>query len=252
MAKIAQHGGYLMESHNAINMENWTILCPGPSLNSVVGMKGWFAEHRDEVGVIAVNGAILHLPFAIDYWAVVDPEVFTTVSKLMDLENLSSAVKIWTYWGFEDMGRSHDGARWDDNVLSLAQKFEKEVWHRPENPDDIKEQYPESIVPFKTPEVEIPWNEFTVFTAISLAIKKGARSITLYGADMAGEGYFKSGLTNWRMNHKENRWFRERHYMNHIICACASRGIKIDVFQVIKPEKEEKKKEKNGSSINKA
>ena len=92
-------------------MENWIILCPGPSLKNVYIT---YDEIKSST-IVAVNGALLHAYDVTDWWVLMDPEVFTTVSKLpVPLVRVSKRTKLWTYWGFEEMGKSHDGARWDD------------------------------------------------------------------------------------------------------------------------------------------
>lgn len=204
-------------------MENWIIICPGPSL------KNTFLSLDDLRGatIVAVNGAIIHAYDVATWWCLMDPEVFTTVSRLKNLDRASNWIRLWTYWGFEEMGLSSDGGRWDAETLEKFKRFESEVWHREENPEEIQRLYPECITPFETYEY-LPWNEFTLFTAISLACKKGAKHIQVHGADFKGVGYFDARLTNWRMNHDEKRWMREKIFFGYIQEACGLQGIKVE------------------------
>lgn len=214
-----------MESCKSKNGSNWTILCPGPSLNKVS-----LSEDIDKSNqIIAVNGAIVFSNILTDWWAVSDPEVFATVISLIsfsDIKKIRSLPKIWTYWGFEEMGYSKNVGNWNDKTKATFKMFENEVWHREENPEDIKKQYPECITPFMTYEY-IPWNEFTLFAAISLAIKKGARTINIYGAQFSNIGYFHGGLCNWRMNHSEKRWMREKIFFYYIVDHCQKQNVEI-------------------------
>jgi hypothetical protein len=66
-----------------------------------------------------------------------------------------------------------------------------------------------------------------MFAAISLAIKKGAKHIKIYGADLKDVGYFHTGLCNWRMKHDEKRWLREKVFFDYIVDACRLEGIEI-------------------------
>lgn len=203
-------------------MSNWIILCPGPSLRET----DIPIDRLKESTIVAVNGAIVYAHDVADWWAFMDPEVFDSVSRLIDLNKLSKRTKIWSYWGIEDMGLSHDGGRWSGDTLSSFRLFQKEVFHREENPPDIKKQFPESVTPFYSYEY-IPWNICTMFSAISLAYKKGAKHIQIYGADLKGRGYFHGGLCNMRMRHDEKRWSEERILFSYIQEACRREGVEV-------------------------
>ncbi len=73
----------------------------------------------------------------------------------------------------------------------------------------------------------LKWSEYTIFSAIALAILKGADIIRIFGADMKGKGYCKEGLENDRLNHNETRWLKELTYFMILKRLCAEHGIEI-------------------------
>lgn len=56
--------------------------------------------------------------------------------------------------------------------------------------------------------VNLELDRYTMTAAIGLAIFCGAGRIVLFGADLAGEGYF--GSENKKTDHSEKRWVDER------------------------------------------
>lgn len=73
----------------------------------------------------------------------------------------------------------------------------------------------------------LPWRNYTMFCAIALATLKGADNIIIYGADMAGSGYFAPGFENSRTRHIEKRWEDERYWFGKIVRECKQHDIEI-------------------------
>jgi hypothetical protein len=196
-----------MEDHFQLVI-NWAILCPGPSLVKRI----W---QHDPGGLIAVNGAIdICMP---DWWALLDPEVFRACKK--------SAIrcfhysKLWIFSNFENMGLHYinRGAAipvWDDETHDIFKSWNAEIY------SDLS-----SGVPFIN---ELIWRDTTLFAAIALAIIKGGKNIRIYGADMAGQGYFEQGLENCRTRHNEKRWNYERKIFAEVVDLARRHSITIE------------------------
>jgi hypothetical protein len=182
---------------------NWAITCPGPSLR-------FAAPVYDDGCLIAVNAAVLHEPAGCpaDYWALMDPEVFKSVIDApFNLRNLI----IWTDWNFGNSAEKVAG--WKES-------------HREAFRDFLVFTYGD--LPKK---VDLGanrlWKSYSVFTAVSLAILRGAKVIRVYGADMAGQGYFLPSFENSRTNHSEKRWADETFFFRQAQNACARQGIRL-------------------------
>jgi hypothetical protein len=189
----------------------WGICCPGPSLalyqiQKLISLDNPFC-------LIAVNSAILLVDFNFDYWAVQDIEVFETVLKKVDPHNIPKlySTRLWvpSRW-LTDIPAHYDPLNYH------FQAFYKETFPADSNEDFNK------IAPFAH---HIIWREYTTFTAIALAIINGAKDIRLYGADMAGKGYFIEGVENYRTRLDEKRWSNEHHWFECLVSECAARGI---------------------------
>jgi hypothetical protein len=191
-----------LENNNSGVQKAWAIICPGPSLSM-------YSEFlRDSGCLIAVNGAILQHP--ADYWAMIDEEVFDAVlTRASELDIGIHEIKSAILWIPEKWFERRQYGR----ISPMFDDFKKVTWKDLDLEMDIGYRW--------------PWKTKTVYTAIALAIKKGAKTIRLYGADMAGEGYFIPGITNNRMEHGEMRWKDERVWMNSIIGLCRKNGIEV-------------------------
>lgn len=179
-------------------LNQWAILCPGPSLEGI-HLEDIFADYGS---VIAVNGAILH-PAAVSvrYWAMADAEVFRSCCELKDMRALTDRVVLWTHHNFENSGRT---AEWTHEIAETFRAFSALFW---KNLTPIMGSWDSGIC----------WENYTVFSAIALAIHNGAQKIRLYGADMGGMGYFQDGLTNFRTDHRFIRWQHEKAELKKII-----------------------------------
>lgn len=193
-------------------MSKWGILCPGPSLALYETQKKISLAGLNTLA--AVNGAILLSDFRIDYWAMQDIEVFESIVDKADLSQFYTT-RLWI------------PRRWlqeipaDHNKLNYHfQAFYKETF-----PAESSETF-EAILPFKF-NAKILWHDFTTLTAIGLAIISGATEIRLYGADMAGKGYFLKGLDNYRARHHEARWNEEKESFDNLVQESAKHGITI-------------------------
>jgi hypothetical protein len=190
--------------------ERWGICCPGPSLGSYNVLRK-ISQDKPEV-LVAVNGAILLADFKFDYWAMGDPEVFWTLYEKTDLTRFFQT-RLWV---------PHKWLLDIPNDYPLAngyfRRFLKDVF-----PSETYEAFG-AIMPFGK---DIHWKERTVFMAIALAILRGGRDIKLYGADMAGRGYYQGGLENSRTRHTEKRWEEEWYWYTTIVQACADHGISV-------------------------
>lgn len=195
----------------AENFLNWAVLCPGPSLSK---KQVW--QHNSGC-LIAVNGAIdICLPA---YWAVMDPHVFPLCR--------NSAVRcaqhsiLWTHKNFEHCGlslcdRKTGKVIWGPEDHAIFRTWECEMY------DDLKGIFQNDH--------EICWRENTFFSALALAILKGAKHIRIYGADMFGTGYFKDGLTNCRTKHTPSRWNFERKIFKEITQRANAQNIRIERY----------------------
>lgn len=190
-------------------IENWAILCPGESLNLELPWQ------RDNGGLIAVNGAVLKC--RPDYWSVLDPAVFYACRR--SAVRLVFQTVIWTSSGFDLMGTTlrdpSSGQKiWDDDTRALFFNFAHQYF------GDLS-----AMMPFGR---GILWQEFSFFSAIALAILKGGRNIRIYGADMAGRGYFVAGLENFKTRHTEKRWANERRWFDEIVEVSHAHGINVE------------------------
>lgn len=195
----------------SLKPEKWALCCPGPSLAKYSVLKA--LNEFDPDFIVAVNGAILYA-LDFDYWAVQDIEVFTHI-----IDHVPQAVmhnEDLTLW-IPD--------RWEEDIPKDYPRYN--VYFL----DIYREAFASALVadfndsmPFCR---HINWREFTVLTALGLTIKRGARVIRLYGADMAGTGYFSKGLQNERTIHNEKRWIREMEAFEAIRKEAKNHGIEI-------------------------
>lgn len=194
----------------------WTIACPGPSLNHVirgVGMMHYYPGH-----LIAVNSAILcACPFS--YWAIMDIELFELLMK--QVYGPVPEVALWT------------AARWDSDILRyphlvpVNKKFDK-IFYPCAQWEDLA-----NMMPFGK---DLNWRSFCMFTAVALAILRGARKIKLYGADMAGPEHYVNGYETSRDFLTPARWKIERDVYESIRAACIENNIIITREELYDPE----------------
>jgi hypothetical protein len=190
-----------------VHNNTWVICCPGPSIN-LYDTKKRITQVNPNVKV-AVNGAIL-LDSTFDYWAVIDLEVFESIFKLTSGLGLGFPT-LWipAYW------QEHISLGYPQ-LNTFFNSF-KNLTYPAKKSTDLRQ-----IMPFGQ---SISWTEYTLFSAIALAIKKDAKTIRIFGADMSGQGYFKPGFINTRTRHTEDRWKEERHWFNEIVQLCAQHNI---------------------------
>ena len=187
-----------MEGNNNRVQKDWAIICPGPSLNHHYEFK------HDEGCLIAVNMAILKkVP---DWWAMIDNEVFEDVLNKIDIDTVMKKTTLWIPNKWQER-------RGYGRIDPIFDGFKKEAWA------DLNDE--------GLPGRGIPWITKTIFAAIALAIKKNAKTIRIYGADMAGEGYFVKGMSTVRQLHDSQRWAEERRNISAITRACNELGIEI-------------------------
>lgn len=180
-------------------MSNWAVLCPGPSLPKYKNY-----EH-DKGCSIAVNGAIYQVN--CDYWAMIDHEVLLSVAAKMDLNFLALATTLWVPEKWQ--GRADKGI-----IPPIFRAFKRLTFKDLPNEMKIGHGW--------------RWNEKTMFAAMALAIMNGARSIKVYGADMAGSGYFTDGLENKKQVHTPKRWEDEKILFGQVQRICDCYGIKVE------------------------
>jgi hypothetical protein len=182
--------------------ELWSILCPGPSL-------GFDFLHDPYDQLIAVNGAVTM--GCVDYWAICDVEVFSVCMHespwILGYPTILWIPERW-YCDISNMSI----------LRSYFERFKREVFNSADN----------GVFAASMPlGRDIPWRERTMFMAIALAVLKGARVISIYGADLKGEGYFSAGLTNLRTRHTAKRWEEERYWLSRIMRECKRHGIRV-------------------------
>ncbi len=188
------------------NPIKFSILCPGPSLNTYEVSKRITLTNPGTF--ISVNGAIL-APFKFHYWIFQDIEVFEAINKKYDI------------------------SQWYDVCLLCPRKLFEDLVDYP-HLQPIFKNFPQESFPAESNEVvaefvpfgkHINWREYTMFMAILLAVKKGAHLIKIYGSDLNGSGYFVKGLENERTQHDLKRWANERRWFNEIVKLCAENEI---------------------------
>lgn len=192
-------------------MSNWAILCPGPSLARVSHISA------DPGCVIAVNSAICHRPELTRFWAVTDGEVFAAAAadeRLNLCALAASPVTLWTHHNFENAGRS---AEWSHEIFELFRAFSILSW---KNLSDL--------LPVRS---IIPWQNYTFFSAIALALICRASSVVIYGADLSGTGYFCKGFQNFRTDHRAKRWENEKDNLLKIINYCKKNNLANLIFR---------------------
>lgn len=182
----------------------WAICCPGPSLSRKGTLDAMLKSRPDTI--VAVNGAILE-SVDFDYWSVQDIEVFRSVSHFFD----SFSARLWIpdRW-LTDIPSYHA------DLLAKFETAEKEAY-----PSDRVDQYAQ-MMPFCR---DLNWREFTMITAVGLAMMKGATLIRIYGADFMGSGYYRPGLENERTIHTEMRWATERDRLDEVIEEAGKNGV---------------------------
>ena len=184
-----------------MNNNEWTIFCPGPSLSKLEIKK----LRYDSKYSIAVNGAILK-GIKVAYWAIMDYAVFSRCVK----EVKTKDIKLWIPENWNN--HMH---RWCPDLNNLFKQIEKETYPGKDLGD---------IMPFNK---DFSWAEYSIFSAIALAVLKGAKTIKLYAADMRGEGYFIKNLGNIKTNHRDSRWGRELELFIVLQNMCLKHGVKI-------------------------
>lgn len=184
----------------------WTIFCPGPSLINLKDVE------YNCFNAITVNGAITKR-FPVRYWAMLDREVFRDCIKYLngkEIDRIAATTRLWIpddwpkYMKSQTPEVAHFFTLFDYEVYPLTRIL--------------------SVAPFGQ---DRKWGLRTIFTAILLAIKKGAKLIRLYGADMNGQGYFKEGLENHRTRHTDLRWEAEIREFEAVKEECLRHGIEI-------------------------
>lgn len=194
----------------------YLIVCPGPSLNLLESMgrtniKGY--RRVNGLNTIAVNSAKgCGLPF--DYWAMQDREVLQGPN-FANLLNGDLPVTLWVPFSWVEH---------EDRRLRSGKVFAdfRDLPHLTYSKAHLSGQL--GLSP------GIPWDEYTVFTAIALAVLNRAKHITIIGADMGGAGYCGEGQENKKTNHSPKRWNAERIIMGHAIKALAKVNIELSVF----------------------
>jgi len=194
---------------------NWTIFCPGPSLNqlkkdkvlALVTNAGYQAEYS-----IAVNGAILN-GFPVKHWVMLDYKVF------LSCFNSFSPV------GFEALARGtglwipNRQLMQVDKAFPLAGEFLRRFAFKTWPKGQLG-----GLMPFAK---DFLWDDYSFFCALAIAVMYKAKTIKIYGADMTGEGYFKKGLENKRTSHNTRRWTDEKYKFDCIVSECDKHGIEI-------------------------
>ena len=175
-------------------MSEWTILCPGHSLNGYDG--------RTTGPVVAVNSAVLS-GHRFDIWCCQDgPQAFRP-----ELEFLPKGHLIWC----TDMSEG----KWADIGMR--------TWPHPsDNVEFIEEFVPDPVPEFR-------YRRLSVLVAVSRALHYGAEKINLHGCDMEGHGY--SYGTDFRSRTEEQwaiRWNEERDQVLSAFSRWESQGVEID------------------------
>lgn len=200
-APMAQEGVYSVEG--AVLKRSWAIICPGPSLSLYKHFE------CDQGCLIAVNQAVLStIP---DWWAMIDDEVLEVVMKKINIRFFIDSVTLWI------------PEKWNERfnygrIPPIFDRFKKETWKDLSDEIDIGK----GINGFGS-----HWKDKTLYSAIALAIKKGARVIRVYGADFRGNGYFLPGLETRRHYQSDERWKDEQFWFEHIIAICKRHDIEI-------------------------
>jgi hypothetical protein len=184
----------------------WAICCPGPSLSRRETVSEMLKTNPDKI--VAVNIAIME-DVKFDYWSVQDIEVFRSVSHFFD----SFSARFWIpeRW-LIDIPEYHE------DLLCKFTPSEKETF-----PSDRVDQFAQ-LMPFGR---HINWREFTMITAIGLAVMKGATLIRIYGADLSGKGYHRQSMENERTIHNDKRWAMEKARLDEVTREAEKHGIKI-------------------------
>lgn len=194
-------------------MRNYAIVCPGPSLS-----KFSLFEH-DPGCLISVNSAVIHRYGASvpDYWTLMDPELFLTVSKRVDLKWIIKRTVLWVPENFEHqaLGVIDTGwGQWTKRERDIFGLFDIVTFRR-----DFS-----TSMPFGK---HIPWDVRSMFMAMALAIINGATTIRLYGCDLEGLDYWHHGFKNSRTNMTDKRWENERMWLEHIVHSCVMNGVQV-------------------------
>lgn len=190
-------------------INEWAILCPGPSLNKIYPQ-----NIRCALGnTIFVNSAVLRFPGVPGYWCLLDDEVFKSVTSATSYKRNQAFIQrntvLWTRDNFGN-GAERD-AGWTKRTRGCFDSFRKNHFR------DITEAVDYGPQKF--------WRGFSLFAAIALAELNGAKEINVYGADWSGAGYCNRGHENTRTRHIPVRWEEEKEIFNHIRSRLAERGI---------------------------
>lgn len=186
------------------------IVCPGPSLDDE-SLLNMVVQTKPRIAIAVNTGILCGLSF--DFWAVQDIEVFEhCISK--------QCIPCATLWIPE---------RW---LIDIPERYPHLL--KPFNqmryqafPSDRTEQFA-GLMPFGK---ELNWREFTVLTALGLAILRDQDDIILVGADMKGHNYYSDGVNNDRTNLSDERWRSELNTINEIQRGAFLHGIKIERFE---------------------
>jgi len=193
-------------------MRVWGIFCPGPSLKAVNGRVFSGIDHS-----IAVNGAVV-CGFYFDSWVVLDIEALEVAARhRVCLKQTCPFSTLWFPAGLvNELEQHHKTASKLLGVIMRTRHLR--LYSR----KDIK------LFNNPCPRIDhLLWRHFTMFIAIALAIRGGAKQIRVYGADLAGDRYFVPGLENERTRLNRERWEMEREIFNEIVLAAQNKGIKI-------------------------
>ena len=195
-----------------MSLKRWAVCCPGPSL--LLRKTTRLIHQYDPESIIAVNGAVLLDTVKFDYWAIGDCEVMDSVANKLKMlrRRFDYDMTLWIadYWP----AKIHSEF---SHLQQHFREFRKNVFGS--RKDSIA-----NLIPFAK-ELNTAWQDYTIFSAIALAILHGANDIRVFGADMRGEGYFTRGLENSRTQHHERRWEQERNSFEQLRIACMEEGI---------------------------
>ncbi|MCK5161621.1 MAG: hypothetical protein KAQ99_08625 [Candidatus Aureabacteria bacterium] len=196
---------------NIVDNKVWAVCCPGPSIHTHKTYKQ--IQFDNPSRIIAVNCAIFTVFFKnIDYWVMSDIEMFESCYRRhLDCESteILSTLLVSERW-VKDIPTDYD------YINSFFNSFKKETFL----------YNSATIFPLINKKIS-KWYNYSIFISIAEAIKRGATDIFVYGADMGGDKYFKTGFSNGRTRHNKERWIEEKNIFNIIRLECLKHGIRI-------------------------
>ena len=190
-----------------LRVENWTILCPGPSL------EGFKPEDALEGPVIAVNEAI-GLIDSPDVWG---------------LTKIPAEINP----ALEDYGLS---------VSAVAGNHEQRIWTRSSVKKVALGDRVDRTFPSRKPALErfmgvatrTEWSQAPWLGLVAIAITLGAKHIRVIGADMKGHGY--AGIPNGPFGYRDEpdtddvrRWRMEQRVVEMAVADAKNAGVTIEV-----------------------